>query len=152
MVEVKKISVAIGADHHGFALKEWLKQSFTCAGYEIQWHDCGSYDSARSDYPKFAELVSKEILNQTAVCGILLCATGVGMSIVANRFSGIRAGLAWVPEVAQRAKEEDAANLLVIPTDFVTVYIANQIICAWLQAQFKEGVYAQRLILIDKIT
>lgn len=83
--------------------------------------------------------------------GILLCGSGVGMSIAANRFKNIRAGLCWCPEAAKMAKQDDNINILVIPTDFVTPEQCLIIINSWLKAEFKSGVYQDRLNQIDRL-
>ena len=136
---------SIGADHRGFAHKEAIKKFFA----DITWHDAGAYDTNRSDYPVFAHGVCHEILSGRAHGGILICGTGVGMAITANRYPGIYAGLVWNEDVARLAREHDNANILVIPSDFVSIDLAITLVRIWSQAQFLEGQYRQRLELID---
>jgi Ribose 5-phosphate isomerase RpiB len=82
--------------------------------------------------------------------GLLICGSGIGMAIAANRFKGIYAGVAWNPEIAQAAREDDNINMLVLPADYITHLESPAIITAWINAQFKEGRYTQRLQAIDQ--
>jgi ribose 5-phosphate isomerase B len=143
--------IALGADHRGFALKEFLKKEYTCSDVKIMWNDVGAYDDARSDYPVFARAAIQELKGDKADCAILLCATGIGMAIVANRFAGIYAGVAWNPEIARAAKEDDNMNVLVLPCDMITHVQAAAIVDAWIQAKFKEGRYQKRISMIDQV-
>lgn len=147
---MKQITVAIGADHRGFVLKNMLQASLTKQD-GIAWYDVGACDDARSDYPIFAAAVCKAILEQKASCGVLLCGTGVGMSIAANRFKGIYAGLAWNEEIARLGKQDDNVNVLVIPADYVTPQCAVDMVRAWHAASFLSGRYQHRLDLIDTL-
>ncbi|MDR3646614.1 MAG: ribose 5-phosphate isomerase B [Candidatus Babeliales bacterium] len=137
--------IAIGADHRGFQLKEFIKEQFS----EITFNDVGAFDNERSDYPEFTLRVCVELLQGSADLAILICGTGVGMSIAANRFSGIYAGLAWNEEIAKLNKEHDNANILILPADFVTNENAIKIINSWLNAEFLGGRHKERLEMID---
>ena len=107
---MKEITIAIGADHRGFAMKEYLKQNCIIPNYAFTWIDVGADSDTRSDYPIFAIRVAKYIQEKNAFYGILLCGTGIGMAIAANRFKGIYAGLAWNEESARLAKEDDMVS------------------------------------------
>ena len=144
-----EISIAIGADHRGFKLKEFLKQQHSCAGHTIAWQDCGACDDQRSDYPIFAHLVCQQMLTDHIMYGVLLCGTGVGMAIAANRFEGIYAAVAWNIDIARLAREDDNCNVLVIPADFCDEQLAWRMVEVWLASKFKEGRYAERIGLID---
>lgn len=146
----KHITVAIGADHRGFTLKNMLQASITHHD-GIAWLDVGASDDARSDYPVFAAAVCNAIVEEKASYGVLLCGTGVGMSIAANRFKGIYAGLAWNEEIARLGKQDDNVNVLVIPADYVTPQCAVAMVRAWHAASFLSGRYQQRLDLIDSL-
>ena len=89
------------------------------------------------------------ILEKKVDLGVLLCGTGIGMAIAANRFKHIYAGITWNKEVAQRARQEDSINILVIPADFVSVAEAKEITNAWLSTNFKQAEYAKRIAMID---
>lgn len=144
------IRFVIGADHRGYAMKEWVKETYKATGYKIIWIDVGAYNAERSDYPLFAQAACKEILAGNADYGILLCGTGIGMAIAANRFEHVYAGVAWSDDIACLNKEDDNVNILVIPSDFVSNQQAISMINKWFFAHFKTGRYQERLILIDK--
>jgi ribose 5-phosphate isomerase B len=148
---VKRLVIAIGADHRGFRMKEFIKNNLSLVRHNIEWIDVGAYNAKRSDYPIFAAKAVSAITKGQAQLAILLCGTGIGMAIAANRFPGIFAGLAWNNTVARLAKEDDNVNVLVLPSDFITKTTAVQMTKAWLKASFKKGRYAQRIKLIDII-
>lgn len=139
---------AIGSDHRGFAYKEGIKQAVA----DVVWHDVGPYDEQRSDYPRFADALCKEIVSGRVQAGVLICSSGVGMTIAANHHKGIYAGLAWNEEVARRSKEHTNTNVLVIPADFVSLEQAIAMIKAWSDAQFLGGRYRERIEMIDAMT
>lgn len=140
------MTIAIGADHHGFRGKEYIQQHIT----DVDWLDIGTFDEKRTDYPIFAKKVCTALRNGQVEQGVLLCGTGVGMAIAANRFAGIYAGLAWNKEIARLAKEDDNVNVLVIPSDFVSHDQMIAMINAWRLATFNEGRYAKRIAMIDE--
>lgn len=143
------ITIAVGTDHRGFELKEFLKKKHQIGSYAISWLDCGAFDNERTDYPLFVQPVVQAVLAGRATLGVLLCGSGIGMSIAANRCSGIYAGLVWNEEVARLAREDDNCNVLVIAADFCDELLLLNMVDAWLHAEFKQGVYADRLKLID---
>lgn len=142
------MNIAIGADHRGFAKKELL-----VAWLQNQHHifDVGCFVQERCDYPLFAQAVARKIQKKQADVGILLCGSGVGMSIAANRFSGIYAALVWNEQTARLSKEHDNANILVIPADFITDQEMRIVVQEWLQATFLYDRYQERLALIDEL-
>lgn len=148
-VETMNITIAIGTDHRGFALKEFIKQQTTCGTYTITWDDCGAFDDERSDYPVFAHLVCQRILTDRTSLGVLLCGSGIGMAIAANRFPGIYAGLVWSAQVARLAREDDNCNVISLAADFCDEKLAKKILESWLQAEFKGGRYAERIAMLD---
>lgn len=137
--------IAIGADHRGFYLKEFLKEKLS----EIVWEDVGCFSTETCDYPLFARLVVQAVREKRVDYGIVLCGTGIGMSIAANRYSGVYAGLVWHEDVARRAKEEDNVNVLVLPSDYLAPDQAMACVQSWINAGFKEGHYRERLKQID---
>jgi ribose 5-phosphate isomerase B len=140
------MKIAIANDHRGVVYKQALKNTLK----EIDWVDVGVQEPIRSDFPFYAKKMVETIQDGTAQSGILLCSSGIGMSIAANRFKGIYAALVWNPEVAKRSKEHNNANVLVIPADFVSLETAVQMIRAWLEASFLEGRYQERIDLVDQ--
>lgn len=143
-------TIAIGADHRGFTLKNMLITSYVHPTHTIAWHDVGAFSDERSDYPIFAQHVSETIISGAATMGILLCGTGTGMAIAANRHAGIYAGVAWTEEIARLGREDDHVNVLCIPADFCDAELIKRMINAWLTAQPKNGRYADRIAEIDQ--
>ena len=141
------MKIVIGADHRGYAYKEAIKNQLTT----IEWLDVGAFSNERSDYPLFAHSASKEVAAGVAQAGVLLCGSGVGMSIVANRYRDVYAALVWNTKIAQQSKEHDNANMLIIPTDYVTQEEAVAMINVWLGATFLGGRYAKRCLMIDSL-
>lgn len=146
------MNVVIGADHNGFTGKAYLKQYVVGIDDPIAWIDVGAFDDERSDYPIFAELAVKALLQGEAERGVLLCGSGIGMAIVANRFPGIYAGVAWNDDVARLSHEDDKTNMLVIPSDFVSHELSASMVNAWLSAVFKGDRHQKRIDMIDEIT
>jgi len=155
------VTIAIGADHRGFAHKEYLKKIITSAGMNIHWIDVGAFNEERSDYPLFAAAACKELLVGHAQRVILICGSGVGMAIAANRYKGIYAALVWNEEVARVSRQDDNTNVLALPSDFVAPDEAVAIIHAWLHAEFRGNVaggnadfdtrYQERIKLLDML-
>jgi ribose 5-phosphate isomerase B len=141
------MKIAIGADHRGFELKEFLKKQMS----SIEWLDVGAFDTERSDYPTFAHEVAHKIMSGDVTHGILICGSGVGIAMAANRHQGIFAGVVWNDEVARAAKSHDNINVLVIPSDFVSAQEALRFVRIWLETKFKEGRYQERLDMIERM-
>jgi ribose 5-phosphate isomerase B len=151
-MNITSMPIAIGTDHRGFAHKEYIKQHYTVFdGVSITWIDVGAYNTDRSDYPIYASKVAELISAGQAERGVLLCGSGIGMVIAANRYHGIYAGLAWNETVARFAAEHDKVNVLSIPADYVSPDLAIAMIDAWLKAPFFGDRYQQRIDLIDRI-
>lgn len=138
-------TIAIGADHRGYEYKQLLKEQLS--NYTII--DVGTDSKERCDFPVPAQAVCQAIQDGKAEYGILLCGSGIGMSIAANRFSGIYAALVWNVQLATLAKQHDNANILVIPADFVSIQEAQKMVQAWLETKFLGDRYQQRIDLID---
>lgn len=139
------IKISIGADHRGFALKKHLINHFQ----NYDWSDQGTSSDQRTDYPLYAKNVCQKILAGQADVGILLCGSGVGMAIAANRFKGIYAALCWNEDIARMARCDDGANVLVLAADFTTPEQAVNIVKAWISAEFKGEQYQTRLDMLD---
>lgn len=143
------MKIVIGADHRGYQYKQSIQHH--AAFNHIEWIDVGAFSEERSDYPDFACACAKKIQKKEVTLGILLCGTGIGMSIAANRFNGIFAGLSWNVIVAREAKEDDNINVLVLPADFISLDEAFAITTIWLTARFKGGHYQDRIDEINHI-
>jgi ribose 5-phosphate isomerase B len=142
------MKIAIGADHAAYELKEQLKPYLTSLGYQIE--DVGTFSNESTDYPTYAASVAKLIQKKITKEGILICGTGIGMSIAANKFRGIRA--AAVSEVfsAQAAKEHNNANVLCFGARVVDYKTAVKLIDAWRNATYQGARHEQRLALIEE--
>lgn len=141
--------IAIGADHGGYKLKEEIKRYFEEKG--IEYKDYGTYDEQRTDYPIYAKKVAEAINNKECDCGILICRSGYGMTVVANKFKGIRAAAILNEESAKYAKADDDINVITLGGDYLSTNQAICIIRNWLGTEFKGGRYEDRLKMIDEI-
>ncbi len=139
--------IIIGADHAGFALKERIKRHLEENGFEVI--DVGTHGDASVDYPDFGAPVATAVSRGEFSRGILICASGVGMSIVANRFPGVRAVLARDEETALMSRLHNDTNILVLAGKMTIDKTALKITSVWLDTPFESGRHARRL---DKIT
>ncbi|MEK7631638.1 MAG: RpiB/LacA/LacB family sugar-phosphate isomerase [Patescibacteria group bacterium] len=137
--------LVIGADHAGFSLKEFLKRKLAKAGEEVI--DVGPRTRKKGDdYPVIALELAKRVRRTTGGRGLLICGSGIGMSMVANKVAGIRAANAWEPNIARRSRQEEDANVLVLPADFISRTTAEKILTLWLATPFKRiARYRRRL-------
>mgnify|MGYP001564787210 CR=1 FL=1 len=142
--------IPIGADHAGFELKERLKAELKKLGYEPV--DVGTDSKESTDYPDYAKPVAEQVSTGQAKRGILTCGTGLGMSYTANRFPGVRAAVAWKPEVAELARHHNDANVLVLPARFVSEEEGVEILRRWLEAPFDGGRHQRRIAKIERPT
>jgi ribose 5-phosphate isomerase B len=141
--------ISLGSDHGGYELKEEIKKYLDEIG--IEYKDCGTDSKERTDYPIFAERVAKSIQSKECDSGILICKSGAGMTIVANKFKGIRAALGINEEVSRASKADDNINVLVLPAQYITLSVAIASIRAWIATEFKGGRYSERLQMIKEI-
>ena len=150
MVDVAKPGerIPIASDHARFELKERLRVALAEMGYEVE--DIGTHSTASTDYPDYAHPLAQEVSDGQAVRGVLLCGTGLGMSYVANRYPGVRAAVAWNPEVAALARKHNDANVLVLPARFVSDEDALAILEAWLSTPFEGGRHQGRVAKIER--
>jgi ribose 5-phosphate isomerase B len=139
--------IVIASDHGGLELKEEIKTLLAERG--IPCEDLGTNNGDSVDYPDFGERVARRVSSGDAGKGILVCGTGIGMSIVANKFPGIRAALATDVFMATMAKEHNNANILVLGGRVLQNDVARQMVCAWLDTEFAGGRHQGRL---DKIS
>ena len=140
--------IPIGSDHAGFQLKERLVEELRALGYEPL--DLGTYSADSADYPDFAHSVASKVEHHNANRGVLLCGTGLGMSYAANRHAGVRAAVAWSPEIAQLAREHNDANILILPARFVSEDEGVEILKTWLDTQFSGGRHRRRVEKIEQ--
>jgi ribose 5-phosphate isomerase B len=139
--------IPIGADHAGFALKERLKRELEALGFEPV--DVGTHSTDSVDYPDYAKQVATQVGEGTVTRGVLTCGTGLGMSYTANRYGGVRAALAWTPEIAELSRRHNDANILVLPARFVDEEQGVEILRRWLEAPFDGGRHERRVAKIE---
>ncbi|OPX27333.1 MAG: ribose 5-phosphate isomerase B [Campylobacteraceae bacterium 4484_166] len=139
----------IGADHAGYEIKDFVKNIFLSYGDEVI--DVGTFDDKRVDYPDFAKIVSKKILDDIGSQGVLICGTGIGMSISANRFQGIRAALCHDSLSAILSKQHNDANILCLGSRVSGKAMIEQIIKSWRDCSFEQGRHTNRVKKIDKL-
>ncbi|HKO15221.1 MAG TPA: ribose 5-phosphate isomerase B [Gemmatimonadaceae bacterium] len=141
--------VLIASDHAGFALKQRLSALLRDRGLRVR--DLGIEDGVSSDYADVAHPLARRISEGRARRGVLLCGTGLGMSCVANRYRGVRAAVAWTPEIAELARRHNDANVLALPARFVSDEEAMQILNAWLDTPFEGGRHQRRVAKIERV-
>jgi len=139
--------IPIGADHAGFQLKERLVTELRGLGYDVL--DLGTKSADSVDYPDFAHPVASLVEHGEAKRGILLCGTGIGMAIAANRHRGVRAGVIWTPEIAKLSRQHNDLNVLVFPARFVSEDEAVAILRAWLDTPFEGGRHTRRVTKME---
>lgn len=143
------MKVALASDHRGFKLKEFLKRCLEVKGY--QFHDFGTHSQGSCDYPDYGKLAVKSLQRGEADFAILICGSGIGMSILANKFKGIRAALCLSPRMARMAREHNNANVLVLAGDFLSYRKARRILDAWLRSNFQGGRHERRINKIKEL-
>ena len=141
------MKIALGADHGGFALKEIVKKHLEDRGFEVL--DKGCYSTKSVDYPVYAKAVANSILNKEADCGVLICGTGIGISIAANRFKGIRAALCSNTTMAKLTREHNDANILALGARMTGDVLALEIVDEFLKTEFLGGRHLTRIQAIE---
>src|SRR3989441_3388366 len=145
----KTVTLALGADHAGYELKESLKQHLQERGVKVV--DFGTSSTPSTDYPDFAQVVAHNVAEQKANLGVLVCATGVGMSIAANKVPGARAALVFDEKMAALARQHNNANVLCLGGRFVGPEQATRIMDAFLDARFEGGRHERRLTKVEPL-
>ena len=139
------MKIAIASDHAGFELKKMILNDLP----DLDIKDLGTYSEDSVDYPDFGFKLAEAVAKKEFDCGILICGSGIGMSIVANKVNGIRAALCQTKEFAELSKRHNNANVLVLSGRFISHYLAKEIIEVWLNTPFEGGRHKRR---IDKIS
>lgn len=141
-------TIPIASDHAGIEMKNRLVSELKKMGYNPV--DIGGKDpNVPDDYPDYAHPLAKEISTGEAKRGILLCGSGVGMDIVANRYPHVRAALAWEPEIGALSRRHNDSNILVLPARFMSDETGIETMKAWLNAKFEGGRHERRVEKID---
>jgi len=141
------MTIALGADHRGFALKEKLALYLKRLGFKVD--DRGTFTPERVDYPDFALAVAEAVARGQAQRGILICATGIGMSIAANKVRSVRAALCLNTRMARLAREHNNANVLCLGADFLTAAQAKGVVRVFLGTDFAGGRHSRRVRKIE---
>jgi ribose 5-phosphate isomerase B len=143
------MKIAIAADHAGFELKQRLRDRLSSQGHQVQ--DFGTDNGESTDYPDYAAVVARQVANGVADRGILVCSTGVGMSIAANKIQGIRAALGVQPDQVRLVRSHNDANLLAIGSKFTDEPTAQQLVDIFLETEFEGGRHARRVAKISQL-
>ena len=141
------MKIAIAADHAGFEAKEKVKKTLDDLG--IEFEDMGTVSNDSVDYPDFAVKVASAVANGEADQGLLVCGSGTGMAIAANKVRGVRAAVAWNEEIARLARQHNDANVLALPARFTPEGDLDGIVRAWFSADFEGGRHAARVAKIE---
>ncbi len=139
--------IAIGSDHAGFELKEVLIAYLKTKQVEVV--DKGCYSLERADYPDHGHAVAMAVLKKDVDFGILMCGSGNGINMSANKHNGIRAALCWNSEISALARQHNDANILTLPARYIAVDEAKKCVDAFLTEQFEGGRHADRIKKID---
>ncbi len=137
------MKISVGADHAGFALKEHLRQFLSNAGHEVA--DAGTHSTESADYPDYAATVGRAVASGGAERGILVCGSGVGMSIAANKINGVRAALGVNPEEVALTRRHNAANVLTLGARFMDTAAAEELVRIFLETGFEGGRHEVRV-------
>lgn len=134
--------IPIGSDHAGFELKQVIIDHLIAKGYQVS--DKGTYSEESTDYPDYAHQVA-EAINEEAPLGILICGSGNGIAMTANKHQNIRCAIAWDVEIAELARLHNDANIVSLPARFISQEKAIQIVDAFLNTEFEGGRHARRV-------
>lgn len=135
--------IAIGADHAGFELKEKVREWLKLSGFDYK--DFGTYSSESADYPDFAHPVASAVENKEFDLGILICGSGNGVAITANKHQDIRAALCWTEDLASLARQHNDANVLCLPARYISIELAVKITDKFLNSAFEGGRHDRRV-------
>ena len=148
-MEQESGKILIGSDHAGYTMKEYIKAELT--RMNIMFEDVGAYNEDRSDYPLYAAKVASRVASGAVKRGIIICGTGIGSSIMANRYRGVRAALCITEQMALLARQHNDANVLVMGARITSNEEAKKILFAWLNTAFEGGRHEPRLQMIDEL-
>ncbi len=140
--------MAIGSDHAGFRLKEQLMEHLRAAGHTVE--DKGTFSDASTDYPDYAHAVARDVAEKKVDLGIVICGSGNGVNITANKHHGVRSALAWNREVAELARQHNDANVLALPARYISTEEAIAITKAFLGTDFEGGRHQRRVAAIEQ--
>ena len=141
------MKISLAADHAGFRLKEQIKEKLRLDGHEVL--DRGCFDEISTDYPDYGILAARDVADGLTDRAVMVCGSGIGMSMVANKVRGVRAALATSVDLAEMSRRHNDANALALGSRFTESGLALKILDAWLNAPFEGGRHQRR---VDKIS
>ncbi|MDD2196161.1 MAG: ribose 5-phosphate isomerase B [Bacteroidales bacterium] len=144
---MKTYKIAIGCDHAGFSTKEVVMEHLKKTGNTVK--DFGTFSEESVDYPDFARPVAQSVANGEFDLGFVLCGSGNGVNMSANKIHGVRSALCWIPQIASLARLHNNANVCAIPARFISVKQAKEIVNAFLKADFEGGRHLKRVNKIE---
>ena len=144
--KMKKKLVPIGCDHAGFQLKEKIISHLINKGYEIE--DFGCYSEESIDYPDFGHLVASKVEENEGALGVIICGSGNGINMTANKHAGVRSALCWKKELAELARQHNNANIIALPARFISLEEGIEMVDVFLSTEFEGGRHGRR---VDKI-
>lgn len=143
------VKVAVGCDHGGFILKDSVVRTLKALGAEV--NDFGCFDESSVDYPEYGEKVARAVASGECECGVIMCGTGIGISIAANKVKGIRAAVVTNTYMAKLTKNHNNANIIALGGRVITPTEAEEIVKAWFTSEYEGGRHQRRLDMIAKI-
>lgn len=139
--------IALGCDHAGFAYKEAVIKLLNDKGFEVANKGTDSLDSV--DYPDFVHPVAQDVTNGSVACGIVMCGSGNGVAMTANKHANVRAALCWNKELAMLARQHNNANVLAVPVRFISEEVALEMVAAFIDTEFEGGRHQRRVEKIN---
>ncbi len=143
------LTICLGSDHRGVQIKARLIQALTAAGFEVV--DEGTDSESAVDYPDIARPVAEKVSRGEAQRGILICGTGIGMAIAANKFKGVRAAACYDEVMVEMSRRHNDVNVLCLPGDLIGERAVDELVLMWLQTEFDGGRHASRVDKIEQI-
>lgn len=143
------MKIAVASDHGGFALKEKVKEHLMQRGFEVE--DLGTHSEGSVDYPAYGKACGEAVASGKADLGVVVCGTGIGISIAANKVKGIRCGLCTSVEMAHLTKQHNNANILALGGRTTEPDLALKIVDEWLDTEFEGGRHQRRVDMLDQM-
>ncbi|MEX1002317.1 MAG: ribose 5-phosphate isomerase B [Crocinitomicaceae bacterium] len=138
-----KKKIPIGCDHAGYELKCTVIEHLKKEGFEVE--DMGTYSEESTDYPEYGHLVAEAVVKEKDKIGIVICGSGNGINMAANKHQGVRSALCWKKEIAELARQHNNANVLALPARFISKELALEIVDVFLQTDFEGGRHERRV-------
>ena len=143
------LKIAVASDHGGFALKEKVKEHLVQRGFEVD--DLGTHSEESVDYPVYGKACGEAVASGKADLGVVVCGTGIGISIAANKVKGVRCGLCTSVEMAHLTKQHNNANILALGGRTTEPELALKIVDEWLDTEFEGGRHQRRVDMLDQM-